>query len=196
MTSGKMKKIKKHKIKAFILLFLFFTTPAHALELIELLHLFSQEKQSTVDFNDEKYASFLDEPIKSSGYLKFIAPNKLQKIILKPEKISHNIDANELEIISPDETHIINLDDYPELSIILRATISVLAGNITALKEDFKIIFEHKDSGWTLLLSPHDSYISGYVESIKMSGNKNKISKIIVTEPNHDQSITYLSNHR
>jgi len=196
MTSGKMKKIKKHNIKAFIILSLFFTTPVHALELIELLHLFSQEKQSTVDFIDEKYASFLDEPIKSSGYLKFIAPNKLQKVILKPEKISHKIDANELEIINASETRIINLDDHPEFSIILRATISVLAGDHSALKEDFKIVFEHKDSDWTLLLSPHDSYISGYVESIKMVGNKNKISKIIVTEPNHDQSISYLSNHR
>lgn len=196
MTSGKMKKIIKHNIKAFVVLSLFFTTPVHALELIELLHLFSQEKQSTVDFNDEKHAYFLDKPIKSSGYLTFIAPNKLQKIILKPEKISQQIDANELKIVNARETHIIKLDDHPEFSIIIRATISMLAGDYISLKKDFKIVFDHKKSGWTLLLSPHDSYISGYVESIKMVGNKNKISKIIVTEPNHDQSITYLSNHR
>lgn len=196
MTSGKMKKIIKHNIKASIVFLMLFTDLAYALELTELLHLFSQEKQSTVDFKNEKHTSFLDEPIISSGYLKFIAPNKLQKIILKPEKISQKIDGNELKIINENETNIINLDDYPEFSIILGATISVLSGNHSALKEDFKIIFDHKEAGWKLLLSPHDSYISGYVESIKMFGNKNKISKIVVTEPNHDQSITYLSNHR
>lgn len=64
------------------------------------------------------------------------------------------------------------------------------------LKKDFKINYKNIDSNWTLLLSPHDSYISGYVESIKIEGNQNKISKIIITEPNHDRSITYLSNHR
>ena len=195
MTSGKMKKVKKHNIKALIFFSLFFITPAHALELKELLHLFSQKKQSTVDFSEEKYASFLDEPIKSSGYMEFIAPNKLHKVILKPEKISQKISANELEVINASETHIINLDDHPEFSIILRAIINVLAGDQAALKKDFKIIFHYKKSDWTLFLSPHDSYISDYVESIKIEGNKNKISIITVTEPNNDQSITYLSNH-
>lgn len=195
MTSGKMKNIKRHKIKAIIFFSMFFITPAHALELKELLHLFSQKKQSVVDFSEEKYASFLDEPIKSSGHMEFIAPNKLHKFILKPEKISQIINANELEIINSNETHIVNLDDHPEFSIILRAIISVLAGDQAALKNDFKIVFKHNEAGWTLLLSPHDSYISGYVESIKMLGNKNRISKITVTEPNNDQSITHLSNH-
>lgn len=188
--------MKKFNIQAFIILSVLFTAQAHALELTELLQLFSLEKQSTVDFNNEKHVSFLDEPIKSSGYLKFIAPNKLQKFILKPEKTSQKIDGRELEIITANETNIINLDDYPEFSIILGATISVLSGNHEALKKDFKIIFEHKEVGWKLLLSPHDSYISGYVESIKMFGKKNKIFKIVVTEPNSDQSISYLSNHR
>lgn len=195
MTSGKMKKIKKHNIKAVIFFSLFFITQAHALELNELLHLFSQKKHSTVDFSEEKYASFLDEPIKSSGYMEFIAPNKLHKFILKPEKISQKIMANELEIINANETHIVDMDEHPEFSIILRAIINVLAGDQAALKKDFKIIFENKESGWQLFLSPHDSYISGYVESIKMEGNKNRISQITVTEPNNDQSITYLSNH-
>lgn len=174
---------------------MFFIAPAHALELKELLHLFSQKKQSVVDFSEEKYVSFLDEPIKSSGHMEFIAPNKLHKFILKPEKISQIINANELEIIYSNETHIVNLDDHPEFSIILRAIISVLAGDQAALKNDFKIVFKHNEAGWTLLLSPHDSYISGYVKSIKMLGNKNRISKITVTEPNNDQSITHLSNH-
>lgn len=196
MISGKMKKLNNHKIKALILLSLLFTTPVHALELTKLLQLFSQQKESTIDFNEEKHVSFLDEPIISSGTMKFISPNQLQKHILKPEEISQKINGNELEIISSDENHIINLDDHPEFSIILRATIHLLAGNHAALKKDFKINYKNIDSNWTLLLSPHDSYISGYVESIKIEGNQNKISKIIITEPNHDRSITYLSNHR
>ena len=195
MISGKMKKIKIYNIKTLIFFSLFFITPAHALELKELLHLFSQTKHSAVDFSEEKYASFLDEPIKSSGYMEFIAPNTLHKVILKPEIISQKINANELEIISTNETYIVDLDEHPEFSIILKAIINVLAGDQTALKKDFKIIFKQKEAGWTLLLSPHDSYISGHIESIKMVGNKNMISKITVTEPNNDQSITYLSNH-
>ena len=195
MIFGKMKKRNHNKTKALMLLFLFLTTPVYALELTELLQLFSQKKQSSADFNEKKHVSFLDEPIISSGYLKFTSPDKLEKHIIKPEKISHKINANKLEVINSDENHVISLDEHPEFTIILRATISLLAGDYAALKKDFKLNYKNTASNWALLLTPHDSYILGYVESIKMEGDNNKISKIIITEPNHDQSITYLSNH-
>jgi len=199
MTFGKMKKII-NKI-TLLLLILFFTAPAYALEakklkLIELLHLFAQQQQSTVDFEEEKYASYLDEPIKSSGYLQFSAPNKLYKFILKPEKISQKIDGNEMKINKENHITTINLNDYPELSIILRSIISLLSGNHSALKKDFKITFENKTSNWLLTLVPHDNNILRHVASIKMSGYKNKLTKIIITEPKNDRSITNLYNHR
>lgn len=206
MTSGKMNQTKKHNIKASLLLSFFFIFPAHALEmnkpdgnkpeLSKILHQFAQNKRSTVDFKEEKHAFYLDEPIKSSGYLQFSAPNNLYKFISKPEKISQKINGNTLEIINSSQTHTINLDEHPEFSIILRAIISLLSGDHSALKKDFKIDFKGKASSWTLFLSPHNSYVSSYVESIKMVGNKNKLTKIIVTESNKDHSITHLYNHR
>ncbi len=200
MTFGTMNHIKTLNIIALLLSTFFFVLPAHALEtklqLPELLHLFAQTKKSTVDFTEEKHAFFLEEPIKSSGYIEFSAPNKLNKFILKPEKISQKITDNILEIKNPNESHTINLDDHPEFSVLLQSIISVLSGDLASLKKDFKIIFTNDLSSWSLLLTPHDSYISGYIESIKMFGNKNKLSRIIVTEPNNDRSITHLSNHR
>ncbi len=196
MISGKMNLVKKYKQIAFLFLTLFISAHVHALELPELLHMFAQQQQSTVDFNEEKYTFYLDEPIKSSGYLQFIAPNKLSKFILKPEKISQRVSSDILEINNADITQTINLNDHPEFSIILRAIISLLSGDLATLKKDFKIIFKNKSSKWTLILSPHDSYVSDYVETIKMSGNKNKLTKIVVIEPNNDHSITHLYNHR
>ena len=83
MIFGKMKKRNNNKTKALMLLSLFFTAPVYAMELTELLQLFSQKKQSSADFNEKKHVSFLDEPIVSSGYLKFTSPNKLEKHIIK-----------------------------------------------------------------------------------------------------------------
>lgn len=206
MTFGKMNQIKNQIKIALLLLIPFFSIPVHALnvnktdvitlELPALLQLFSQQSQSTVDFDEERYAFYLDEPIKTSGYLQFSAPNKLYKFILTPEKISQKVDGDELEINNANQSHSINLNDHPEFSVILRAIISLLSGNHEELKKDFKIIYKNTPSGWTLSLFPHDSYILSYVESIKMFGNKNKLSKIIVTEPNNDRSITNLYNHR
>lgn len=200
MISGTMNHPKIHNKIAFLLLTCSIAAPAYALEdkleLPELLHLFAQQKKSTVDFIEEKYAFFLDEPLKSSGYIEFLAPNKLNKYIVKPEKMSQKITGNILEIKNPDKTHTIDLNDHPEFSVLLRSIISVLAGDLDSLKKDFKIIFANNDSTWSLLLTPHDSYIAGYIESIKMFGNNNKLSKIIVTEANNDHSITLLSNHR
>lgn len=203
MISGMMNLINKHHKIAWLLLTLFFTVPAHALEpemkLADILQLFAQQKQSTADFEEEKHTFYLDEPITSSGHLQFIAPDKLFKFILTPEKISQKVNGNELEIKQADQIHTVQLNEYPEFSIILRSLISVLSGNHATLKKDFKISFENKSpdlNAWSLLLSPHDSYISSYVESIKMVGIKNKLIKIIVTEPNNDRTITRISNHR
>lgn len=203
MTTGMMNKIKKNILNTLLFLTVLFSTsfPAHALavhklELAELLHLFAQEKQSTVDFKEEKHAFFLDEPITSSGQLQFIAPDKLYKFTLIPEKTSQKLYGNTLEIVHSDKTQIINLNDYPEFSVILRSIISLLSGDIVTLKKFFKITFDNTSSGWTLLLIPRDSYTSSYVEKITMSGDMNKLKKIIVTEPNNDHSITHIYNHR
>ena len=200
MIFGTMKHIKTLNIIALLLLTSFYSLSAHALEakleLPGLLHLFSQQKNSTVDFNEEKHAFFLDQPIKSAGYIEFSAPDKLNKFILKPEKISQKITGNILEIKTPDESHTIDLNDHPEFSVLLQSIISVLSGDLVSLKKDFKVAFTNNVSSWSLLLTPHDSYISGYIDSINMFGKKNKLFKIIVTEPNKDRSITHLSNHR
>ena len=201
MTFGKMNQLKNYLKKVFLLFAFCFSLPVHALDenkldLSELLHLFSQQKQSTVDFIEEKHAFFLDQPIISAGNLQFSYPGKLYKFITKPDKSSQKIDGDTLEINNNNKIQTINLDDYPELSVLLRSIISLLSGDLAALNKDFKVKIENKPSGWILFLSPHDSYVSGYIESIKMSGKKNKLLKIIVTEPNDDRSITYLSNHR
>lgn len=206
MTFGMMN--PKNKQYKFVLLFLFFliTLPALAvdvkntdtvnLNLTDLLHMFSQSKQSEVDFDEEKYAFYLDVPIKSSGHLKFSAPNKLDKFILKPEKVSQKIVGETLTINDGKKTHIIDLNDHPEFSVILRSIISVLSGNLQALKKDFKVTFESETSGWVLTLKPHDSFTSSFVDSIQMYGKKNIFNKMIVKEPNNDYSVTHLHNHR
>ncbi|MCW8900881.1 MAG: outer membrane lipoprotein carrier protein LolA [Gammaproteobacteria bacterium] len=204
MTSGKMSQIKIHIKKNLLILLFLSTAPVLAVEseiapkseLSELLTQFAQIKQSTVDFTEEKHAFFLEQPVLSSGQLQFIAPDKLSKFILKPEKITQQVHADVLKITSQGETQTINLNEYPEFSIILRSIISLLSGDHDALKRDFKINFEDNLTSWTLLLSPHDSYVSGHVDSIKMLGKKNKLMKIIITEPNNDRSVTSIYNHR
>ena len=199
MTSGKMNLIKNYK-KVLILTFFLFSMHAHALEtkngLVELLQQFAQQQQSTADFTEEKRTSFLRKPIISSGYLQFIAPNKLYKIIQQPENVSQKITGNELEIKERNKTHTIDLTEHPEFSVILRSIMSLLSGDHAALKKDFKMAFNKVKSLWTLKLIPHDSYIASYVDSIEMSGNKDKLTKIIVNETNKDRSITFIKNHR
>ena len=195
MITGMMNHLQNKNILYIVLIFCF-SAPINALELPELLQLFAQKKESTVDFTEETHAFFLDEPIKSSGRLQYSYPNKLYKFILEPEIITQKINGDELIITNGNETHNINLTDRPEFTIILRALMYLLSGNQAALNKDFKIIFKDNITTWDLLLAPHDSYLSSHVESIKIVGYKEKISSIVITEPNNDRSITHLYNHR
>jgi len=196
MIFGKMNKIKT----LLLVIVLFYNLPAHAAEtvasLAEVMKLFSQQKKSTVDFKEEKFTSFLEEPIVSSGQLEFISPDELAKFIIKPEKITNKIKGDKLEIKTSHKTHTINLKEHPEFSVILTSIINVLSGNHEALKSDFTIIFKGQLTSWELVLIPRDSFVHGYIDSIKMHGNKNQLSQIIVTEANNDYSVTHIFNHR
>ena len=169
---------------------------SNILDLPKLLQMFAENKQSKVDFKEEKHAFYLDEPISSSGQLEFYAPNKLNKFIISPQKASQKINGDTLTINNGNKTHVVDLNDHPEFSIILRSIINVLSGNHAALKKDFKIKFESKPAGWTLSLRPHDSFIASYVDSIQIFGKKNIFLKMIVKEPNNDYTLTMLYNHR
>ena len=196
MISGKMKKLNK----ILITLLFVVTLPLQANEtnvtLPEILTMFSKIKKSTADFKEEKFTSFLEAPMISSGQLEFVAPAQLAKYIVEPEKISNKIQENELEIKTKDETHIINLKEHPEFSIILTSIINVLAGEHEALVKDFNIAVTGELAAWQLVLVPRDSFIRGHIDSIKMYGANDKLTKIIVTESNKDYSVTYISNHR
>ena len=206
MTFGTMNQIKKQSKSALIILSFIISLPALALDakvndidisdLPKLLHVFSEQKQSEVDFKEEKHAFYLDAPLESSGHLQFYAPNKLNKFIITPEKISQKIDGDTLTINDGNKKHVVDLNDHPEFSIILRSIIHVLSGNHAALKKDFKIKFESKSTGWTVSLRPHDSFTASHVESIQIFGEKNIFLKMIVKEPNNDYTLTTLYNHR
>ena len=206
MTFGTMNQIKKQSKSALLILSFIISFPALAIDgikadidtsdLPKLLKIFSEQKQSKVDFKEEKHAFYLDEPIVSSGHLEFYAPNKLNKFIIAPEKVSQKIQGDTLTINEGDKTHVVDLNDHPEFSIILRSIIHVLSGNHAALKKDFKIKFESKSSGWTLSLRPHDSFAASHVDSIQMFGKRNIFLKMIVKEPNNDYTLTTLYNHR
>ncbi|MDH5394885.1 MAG: outer membrane lipoprotein carrier protein LolA [Gammaproteobacteria bacterium] len=184
-----------------LLLFFYYTLSAQAEESLppeftQFVQLFKQQNESTVDFKEEKYASYLDQPLRSSGEMHFSAPDKLSKLILKPEFTSQKISGDQLEIKTPSEVHNIDLKERPEFSVILRALIALLAGDQDFLQQNFKIKYNPLKTSWSLLLTPNDSYVAGYVESIKISGKMQKLVQIIITEPNNDKTITDLFNHR
>lgn len=196
MIFGMINKIKKYNIITFSFLFFLFATPVYSLELTELLQRFSKQEKSTADFIEEQQAFYLEEPLTSSGYLQFVAPDKLYKFILKPENISQKIEGDVLQVSSKSGTTTFVVDEYPEFSVVLNALVSFLSGDYIHLKNDFKIKFESMPQSWELLLLPRDSYIAAHVESIMLSGKGDNLNKIIITQPNKDSTITRIFNHR
>ena len=186
--------------KSYILLLLYFLSgmhsPVYALDVNDLFQSFARQKESQVDFDEEKYAFYLAEPLKSSGQLQFTAPDKLHKLISKPENISQTISGNVLQITKNNKTRTINLDDHPEFSAILGSLKNLLSGNLEALKKSYNLEIEGTRQSWKLHLLPKSKKLSGYIKFIDMQGINNLLTKIIITESNNDYSVTNLYNHR
>lgn len=189
-------KIKEIRIMLILCLLSGMPASVYALDINDLFQSFSQQKESHVDFDEEKYAFYLAKPLRSSGQLQFTAPDKLYKLISKPEKISQKISGNVLQITQDNNTRTINLDNHPEFSAILGSLKNLLAGNLDALQKNYKLNIEGTRQSWKLHLLPRSEKLSGYIKFIDMHGNNNLLTKIIITESNNDYSVTHLYNHR
>lgn len=160
----------------------------------QLMRGLAQTRASHARFVETKTIAMLDEPVESSGELFYSAPDRLEKRTLKPRREGMLVDGSALVIERGRKQHRLQLQDYPELAAFIDSIRGTLAGDRTALERNYKLSLEGSAAHWTLQLIPTHKKIQSVVKEIRISGVREAVSSVEVTQSDGDSSLMQIEN--
>lgn len=182
-------------IRHFLLLFacLFaaaIAVPSYAADwdIDQLMQTLAQTRSGQARFVEKKSIAILDQPVESSGELLYTAPDRLEKRTVKPKPETMVVQGDKLEIERGRQKIKVQLQEYPELAAFIDSIRGTLAGDRKALERSYQLSLEGTAQGWTLKLVPVDSKMKQVVALIRITGARDEIRSINVTQVDGDSS--------
>jgi hypothetical protein len=148
-------------------------------------------KIAKAEFTETRYLKLLVAPIQSTGVLTYTAPDKFEKLTLKPveEKMTIAKHLVTLEEPAKGRKNTITPNSFPALSALIDALRGALSGNANLLSETFKVKIDGAASQWKLTLIPKEAIQYGYIHKITVSGKQDTIDSMEVLQADGDRSV-------
>jgi outer membrane lipoprotein-sorting protein len=162
---------------------------AAPLELGQLMDALAASPHGTATFTEKKYISFLEQPVESSGTLRFVAPARLEKNTLKPTAESLVLDGEVLTVERGKRKQVLQLKDYPEVAGMIESIRATLAGDRRALERVYQLSLKGTTARWTLELVPLDARVARMVTRIQMEGAQAEVRTVEIQQADGDYSV-------
>ena len=160
-----------------------------AWDLQQLMETLAQHKSGRAAFVETKHIALLDKPVVSSGELLFTAPDRLERRTLKPKAESMIVKGGDLLIERGTRKFNLQLQSYPELAAFIDSIRGTLAGDRKALERSYRLSLEGTAERWTLQLLPLDEKMLAVVQRIRITGARDQVRSIEVTQADGDSSL-------
>ena len=160
----------------------------------ELITLLNNQREPEVAFEEATYSSFLTEPLKVRGVLRFTPPDTMEKSITKPFRERYLIEGDRVTFESERKQmkRILSLDDYPGLRTFVDAFRATLTGDAVLLQKVYEVTMSGSRGGWTLLLRPRETSGKPIVDYILFTGSEGRVASIAIRSPDGDRSVMTL----
>jgi len=166
-----------------------FVAHADGLDIARLMQLLNAAREAEVAYTEKKYSSLLSEPVTSSGTLAFRRPDTVEKNVTTPRKERLRIVGEELIVLRNGAEKRIALSSQPLLAAFAASLRGVLAGDVTLLRQYYRLTLEGDELAWRLQMFPLEEEILRYVERITVSGRVGRILQIEVRESSGDRAV-------
>jgi Outer membrane lipoprotein carrier protein LolA-like len=159
-----------------------------------LVELIKEQREASVAFEESTYSSLLTEPVKARGFLSFVPPERLEKVITAPSQERYIVDGDRVTFESERKgvNRTVSLEDYPALRSFVEAFRSSLTGDIVQLRKTYEVTMEGSRAKWTLLLRPREVSGKSVVDYILLTGSGGRIATIAIRSPDGDRSVMTL----
>jgi outer membrane lipoprotein-sorting protein len=163
------------------------TAPGWGLQpLMAALH---QVRSSTSRFVETRKVHLLNQALRSSGRLIYVAPDQLRKETAEPVPERLTVNGDHLTVERQGErTRDISLRDYSEVGALVEGIRATLAGDLPALTRYFTVTPDGGPNAWILTLTPREPRLLQLVTAIRIKGSQAVITEVETTEADGDSS--------
>jgi hypothetical protein len=158
--------------------------------LSDLMHALAARKSSNAHFIERRYLKMLSEPLKSTGTLTYVAPDKLEKVTLWPRPQRMTVDGDRLFIApGPDSNpKTLSLATQPEVDAFVEAIRGTLAGDLPVLERFYTVGLAGSWSDWALRLEPKEAGARKLLSSVLLKGQAAAIQSVDIQETDGDRT--------
>ncbi|MEP6701700.1 MAG: LolA-related protein [Betaproteobacteria bacterium] len=155
----------------------------------ELMQGLAKRGPESARFAEKKYLAILDKPIESSGELRFVPPNRLEKRTKLPKPESLVLDRDVLTLERDKKIFTLQLRDYPQIAMIVESLRGMLGGDQHALEKNYRLEIHGNRERWTLVMLPSDTKLAELVLRIDVAGTRDRVRSIEIRQADGDRSV-------
>ena len=155
----------------------------------QLMGRLARERSGQATFVERKHLAIVDEPVVSSGELRFRAPDRLEKLTLEPRRESLVLEGDTLTVTRGERRHVLRLADYPQVAAFIDSIRATLAGDRAALERTYALLLSGDAERWSLSLLPRDPKMAEVVLRIDIRGTHAMLAEIEILQADGDRSV-------
>lgn len=153
----------------------------------------AKQGYAQVAFIEVSYRGMLDRPLITSGQMKWLGGDKLERDVEKPFKAVARIGDGQMSVQRaghPAQT--VPIARAPQMAAILAGFRALLGGDTATLARDFEIKAAGNPARWVLTLTPRSDELKHRVQSIVIDGRNDAPRCMTLNEADGDATITLL----
>jgi hypothetical protein len=140
-------------------------------------------------FVERKYLQMTTAPLQSSGILRYVAPDRLEKQTLLPLPSRMTIAGEQLSVERPGEpTREISLRERPEIGVLIAGVRATMSGDLGTLNRFYTTSLHGDAANWQLDLSPREPRIREWVSIIRITGSGDMLTRVETLESDGDRT--------
>lgn len=140
-------------------------------------------------FTEKKYIALLDKPVISSGEMRYVAPDYLEKRTLKPRAETMILDRDQISLERGKQKFTLRLREQPEVLAFVASIRGTLAGDRAALEQNYALFLSGNRDNWTLNLSPSNPRIAELVTRITIGGSRQQVRSVEYLQADGDRAV-------
>ena len=145
------------------------------------------------EFIEVSYRGMLDRPLVTSGTMKWLGGDRLERDIEKPYKAVAKIGDGRMSVQRGNgAVQAMPIARAPQMAAILSGFRALLGGDITQVSRDFEVKAAGNEARWVMSLTPRSGELKSRVQSIVIDGRDDAPRCMTLNESDGDTTITLL----
>ena len=165
------------------------SAPAWALDMGQLMQNMGQYRERTGRFVETRHMKVLDKPLRSTGEVRYVAPQLFEKKTIEPAAELLRVDGDALRVERGGKTYNVRLSSQPQAAAFVDVIVGLLTGDAGKLERSYDYELKGTAKKWTLAMVPRDAKMKSIISKVIASGDREQVRTIEYQQTDGDRSV-------